>query len=88
MTEYSYRPTGCCATRINFALEDGKIYNVVMEQSCPGNSLAISKLIQGKDAAEVAEILRGNRCAGNSTSCADQLSKAIDLALANESRTA
>ena len=44
--------------------------------------------IQGKDAAEVAERRRGNRCAGNSTSCADQLSKAIDLALANESRTA
>ncbi len=84
MTEYSYRPTGCCATNIHFALEDGKIYDVVMEQSCPGNSLAISKLIQGKDAAEVAAILKGNRCAGNYTSCADQLSKAIEAALASQ----
>lgn len=84
MKEYSYRPSHVCARNITFGIEDGKIYNVLMEQSCPGNSLAISKLIQGRDAAEVAAILKGNRCAGNYTSCADQLSKAIEAALASE----
>ena len=82
MKEYSYKPSHVCARNISFSIEDGKIYNVVMEDSCPGNSLAISKLIQGADAAQVAALLKGNTCGGNYTSCADQLSKAIEKALA------
>ena len=35
-------------------------------------------LIEGKDAKEVADILRGNDCNMKGTSCADQLAKAID----------
>ena len=34
--------------------------------------------IKGKDAKEVAGILRGNTCGMKGTSCADQFAKAID----------
>lgn len=72
----TYIPKGVCARKITFDIIDGKLYNVKFENGCPGNLRAIGKLVEGKDAREVAEILAGNQCR-NGTSCADQLSKAI-----------
>jgi len=37
--------------------------------------------VEGKDAAEIADLLRGNACQMRGTSCADQLAKAIDQEL-------
>ena len=45
---------------------------------CNGNLKAIGRLVEGKDAREVADILRGNTCGLRGTSCADQFAKAID----------
>ncbi len=83
MNSYSYTPHGVCSVKINFDLEDGKIYNLRFTGGCNGNLKAIGKLLEGADARNAAEILRGNDCAGRGTSCADQLSKALDAALAN-----
>ncbi|MBR6879863.1 MAG: TIGR03905 family TSCPD domain-containing protein [Clostridiales bacterium] len=78
----TYSPKGVCAVQIDFELEDGKISDLKFLGGCNGNLKAIGKLVEGKDAKEVADILRGNQCGGKGTSCADQLSKAIDEALA------
>ncbi|MBR5130427.1 MAG: TIGR03905 family TSCPD domain-containing protein [Alphaproteobacteria bacterium] len=78
---FSYKTQGVCTKLINFDITDGKIYNVQFMGGCMGNLCAISKLIEGKDAKTVADILRGNDCGGKGTSCADQLARAIDLAL-------
>ncbi len=64
--------------KIDFDIEDGKLYNVKFIGGCNGNLKAIGKLVEGKDAKEVAEILRGNDCNMKGTSCADQLARAID----------
>ena len=64
--------------KIDFDIEDGKLYNVKFTGGCNGNLKAIGKLVEGKDAKEVAEILRGNDCNMKGTSCADQLARAID----------
>ena len=82
MASYSYTPHGVCSKLITFDIEDGKLHNVRFKNGCPGNLSAIGKLLEGADPARTAEILRGNDCAGRGTSCADQLSKAIDQALA------
>ena len=37
--------------------------------------------MRAPDAREIADLLRGNLCGFKNTSCADQLSKAIDRAL-------
>ena len=78
MTHYTYRTQLVCSKEIQFDIEDGKLHNVRFLGGCPGNLLAIGKLIEGKDAKQVANTLRGNDCAGKGTSCADQLAKAID----------
>ena len=64
--------------KIDFDIEDGKLHNVKFIGGCNGNLKAIGKLVEGKDAKEVAEILRGNDCNMKGTSCADQLARAID----------
>ncbi len=80
--KYSYKTKGTCSQVINFEIEDGIIKNVSFIGGCNGNLKAVSKLVEGKKASEIADILRGNTCGPRSTSCADQLAKAIDEALA------
>ena len=82
MGSYSFDPQRVCSKKIFFSLdEQNRLHDVKFTGGCPGNLVAIGKLVEGKDASEVANILRGNPCAGRGTSCADQLSIAIDEAL-------
>ncbi len=59
---------------------EGRLHNVAFRGGCDGNLKAIGKLVEGKDASETAELLRGNTCGFKKTSCADQFSKAINTA--------
>ncbi|MBO4604003.1 MAG: TIGR03905 family TSCPD domain-containing protein [Clostridiales bacterium] len=81
MENHTFQTRGVCARMISFGIEDGKLHDVRFFGGCPGNTAAIGKLIEGKDAREVADLLRGNDCGGRGTSCADQLAIAIDQAL-------
>ena len=83
MKHYTYNPKGVCSTQIDYDIDDeGKIYNLKYVGGCNGNLKAIGRLLEGTDAKNAADILRGNDCNGRGTSCADQLAKAIDEALA------
>ena len=74
---FEYAPQGVCSRKINFDIIDGKLHNVRFTGGCTGNLAAISKLVEGKDAREIADLLEGNQCGMRGTSCGDQLSKAI-----------
>ena len=78
---FEYAPQGVCSRKINFDIIDGKLHNVRFTGGCPGNLIAISKLVEGKDAREIADLLAGNQCGMRGTSCADQLSLAIKSVL-------
>ena len=79
----TFTPRGVCSVQIDFDLDSEKrIHNLSYIRGCNGNLKAIGKLVEGRPAAEVADILRGNDCQNRGTSCADQLAKAIDQALA------
>ena len=78
MQNFEYTPKGVCSRKITFDIEDGKLYNVKFTGGCNGNLKAIGKLVEGMEAEKVVEILKGNECAGRGTSCADQLTKAIE----------
>ncbi|MCR5834811.1 MAG: TIGR03905 family TSCPD domain-containing protein [Selenomonadaceae bacterium] len=84
MNNFSFRTQRVCSKLINFNIdESGHLHDVKFLGGCPGNLSAIGKLVEGKDAKEIAEVLRGNDCGGRGTSCADQLSAAIDEALSS-----
>lgn len=80
--KYIYKTKGTCSSKIEFEIENGIIKNLSFTGGCNGNLKAVSKLVEGKNAKEIADILRGNTCGPRSTSCADQLARAIDEALA------
>ncbi len=84
MKEYDAKTHGICSRAIHFGLEGGKLHGVRFEGGCPGNLLAIGKLLEGADAAETVRLLKGNDCGGRGTSCADQLARAVEAALAEE----
>ncbi len=82
MKQVSYKTKGVCASKIDFELDtqNGTIHNIVFHHGCEGNLSAISKLLEGKSYAETVALLKGNDCDGRGTSCADQLTKAIEQA--------
>ena len=78
MKHINFITSGVCARQIDFDIdENGYIHNVVFLGGCNGNLKAIGKLVEGKNAKEIADLLEGNQCGPRPTSCADQLSKAI-----------
>lgn len=83
---YTHNNSGVCSRCVNFTLEDGKVSDVEFIGGCNGNLKAISKLVEGMEATKVIEILKGNDCAGRGTSCADQFTKGLELALEREAQ--
>lgn len=79
---YVYETQGTCSRLINFSIEDGKLHDISFLGGCRGNLAAIGKLLEGADAKDTADLLRGNTCGQRPTSCTDQLAHAIDAALA------
>lgn len=80
-----YTTCGVCSKKIEYdILRDGTIHNLTFLGGCPGNLKAIGILVEGMDAKKVAALLQGNTCGYKDTSCADQLSKSILGAIANE----
>ncbi|MDR3336587.1 MAG: TIGR03905 family TSCPD domain-containing protein [Treponema sp.] len=78
---FAYKTKGVCSSKINFDIKDGKIRQVSFEDGCNGNLNGISKLVEGMDARELVSTLKGTKCGRKSTSCPDQLAKAVEEAL-------
>ena len=81
--KYTYECKGTCAMIITLELdEEKKLHNVQFVGGCDGNHKGIIRLVEGQDAKTEAETLAGPTFAPRPTSCPDQLSKAIEAALA------
>ena len=78
---YDYKTQGTCSRSITFDLEDGVVRNISFYGGCNGNLKGIAALAEGKKAEEVIKVLSGIRCGFKSTSCPDQLAKALSEAL-------
>lgn len=73
-----YSTQGTCATEICIEIQDGIVKEVKFAGGCPGNLQALSILIKGMKVEDVIQKLRGVTCGDNPTSCADQLTKALE----------
>ena len=79
---FEYSPNGTCSKKIEFELsEDGIIKSVKFIGGCHGNLQGIAALVTGMKAEDVINKISGIRCGFKSTSCPDQLSKALEKAL-------
>ena len=75
--QYEYKTSGTCSQKIFFDIEDGKVKNVQFLGGCNGNLKGIGKLVEGMDIDEVITRLEGVKCGMKSTSCPDQLARAL-----------
>lgn len=81
MKEIQYKMDGTCAAFLTCQLdEDQCVHNLEFVGGCNGNLKAIAKLVEGRPASEVSELLAGNTCGFRQTSCADQLARALTQA--------
>ena len=75
---FHYKTRGTCSTQIDLEIDgNGVITSCAFTNGCRGNTQGLARMVIGRKADEVKEILRGIPCRGN-TSCPDQLSKAIE----------
>ena len=83
---YDYMTKNTCSRVISLDLEGDVVHNVRFFGGCDGNLKAIGKLVEGHDATEVIELLKGNTCGYKNTSCGDQLALALEAALAQQAQ--
>ena len=75
-----YKTKGVCSRQMNVKMENGVIQKVDILGGCAGNSQGVARLVEGMRAEDAIE--------KKATSCPDQLSKALQIALAEEAKRA
>ncbi len=77
---YEYKPEGVCSKQFIIELDDKNetIVSVKIIGGCPGNTVGVSKLCEGKKVDEVIKLLKGIPCGFRDTSCPDQLARALE----------
>ncbi len=73
-----YQTKRTCSTAIDIEVKDGRIESVAFTGGCNGNLQGISALVKGMMVEEAISRLKGIRCGFKSTSCPDQLAKALE----------
>ena len=73
----TYRPKGVCSQLMQIDIEDGRIEKVEVVGGCAGNLQGISSLLVGMKVEDAIARLEGIRCGFKTTSCPDQLAKAL-----------
>ena len=74
-----YKTKGVCSQQMNVKIEDGVVQKVEIVGGC-------HRLVEGMRAEDAIQKIQGIRCGYKATSCPDQLSKALQIALAEEAK--
>ena len=75
----SYKPKGVCSRLIKIDVDDNNIItNLEFVGGCDGNTHGIMALVKGMKVDDVRSRLKGIACGAKTTSCPDQLAKALD----------
>lgn len=75
--KFVYQTQGTCSKEISFELDGDIVRNVAFTGGCNGNLKGIGRLIDGMRAQDVIARCEGVTCGMKSTSCPDQLAKAL-----------
>ena len=82
--KYEYTTKGTCSRMILLDMEGDVVKDVEFIGGCNGNLKGISALVKGMKYEDIKEKLEGITCGFRSTSCPDQLVKAVAEAIAHE----
>ena len=81
MKSFTFTPHGVCSRRIEVMLDGETVQQIKFTGGCAGNTQGVAALIEGMNARDAIARLAGIRCGFKSTSCPDQLAKALEAAL-------
>ncbi|XQP54983.1 MAG: TIGR03905 family TSCPD domain-containing protein [Mycoplasmoidaceae bacterium] len=73
--KYTYTPKGVCSQKFELELENNIIKKLTITGGCPGNTMAVCKLVEGQTLDWAIQRLKGIDCRGRGTSCADQVAQ-------------
>lgn len=76
--EYRYEPEGVCSHEMIIEVEGDTIKKVAIEGGCAGNTVGVSRLVEGMKIEEAIKRLKGIQCGYKGTSCPDQLARALE----------
>ena len=80
---YRYKTNGTCSTYIDVEMDGNVLKNCTFHGGCHGNLQGISALTCGMTYEEIKSRVQGIRCGYKTTSCPDQLVKAMEAAMAD-----
>ncbi len=79
MKTIEYKTKGTCSRAIHIELDDnGIITDCSFVSGCPGNTFGVATLVRGMHKDEAIRRLKGIKCGMKSTSCPDQLARALE----------
>lgn len=76
--EYKYEPKGVCSYEMIIEVDGDTIRKVTIEGGCAGNTVGVSRLVEGMKIEEAIKRLKGIPCGMKGTSCPDQLARALE----------
>ena len=76
--KFEYTPRGVCSMKMIFDIENDIIKSLTIVGGCPGNTVGVSRLVEGKTIEQIIQMLKGIPCGTRGTSCPDQVSKALE----------
>ncbi len=75
--QYTYKTRGVCSQNIIIDMDGDTVKKVEFVGGCPGNTIGVARLSEGRNIDEIIGIVDGIRCGAKPTSCPDQLAKAL-----------
>ena len=76
--EHIYKPEGVCSQQMIIDVEEDIIKSVKIIGGRAGNTVGVSRLVEGMKVDEAIKRLKGIPCGYKNTSCPDQLAKALE----------
>ena len=85
MTKHiEYRTQGTCSKMVTLDVENDVIVSCKFSGGCPGNTVGVATLVEGMKVFDAISRLKGIKCGFKSTSCPDQLARALESAASEE----
>lgn len=72
-----HKNNGTCSRMVIVDAEDGVITDCKFVGGCSGNTQGVAALVKGMTVEEAIRKMKGIKCGMRSTSCPDQLAKAL-----------
>ena len=73
-----YKTKGTCSRAVIVDVEDGIITDCEFVGGCSGNTQGVASLVKGMKVEDAVSKIKGIKCGMKSTSCPDQLARALE----------